>query len=92
MDLTLGELADKLSSSPRDLSEAINGEGGLSFYDYINRYRLQAAKILLLDEPGEQILSIAHRSGFNSKSTFNKIFKNATGVTPTGFRPQQAGN
>jgi len=86
MELTLGEFAESMGVTSRDLSEAINGEGGESFYDFVSRYRLEAAQQLLLDEPAAQILDIAHRSGFNSKSTFNKVFKTVTGQTPSEFR------
>jgi AraC-like DNA-binding protein len=89
MDLTLGELAAAIGATPRDLSEAINGEGGVSFYDFVNAYRVAAAKRLLLDAPGEKVLSVAYQSGFNSKSTFNKAFKEATGQSPSEFRKAQ---
>ena len=89
MDLNLGDLAAFMAVTPRDLSEAINAEGGVSFYDFVNAYRLEAARQLLLDEPDTMILSIAHRAGFNSKSTFNKVFKAATGQTPSEFRKSQ---
>jgi len=86
MDLTLGELAAAIGATPRDLSEAINGEGGVSFYDFVNRFRVAAAKQLLRDAPDEKILSVAYQSGFNSKSTFNKAFKAETGQSPSEFR------
>lgn len=89
MDLNLGELAASVAATSRELSEAINGEGGATFYDFVNRYRLEAAQRLLLEEPDEQILNIAHRSGFNSKSTFNKVFKTATGQSPSAFRKRK---
>ena len=90
MDLTLGDLAEAIGATPRDLSEAINGEGGVTFYDFVNNYRVAAARRLLLDEPGEKVLSVAFRSGFNSKSTFNKAFKAETGQSPSEFRKTQA--
>jgi len=86
MDLDLGELADAVAVTPRDLSEAINGEGAVSFYEFVSGYRLEAAKHLLREEPDAQILEIAHQAGFNSKSTFNKLFKADTGQTPSEFR------
>ena len=86
MDLTLGELAAAVGAAPRDLSEAINGEGGVTFYDFVNSYRVAAARQLLLDEPNEKVLSVAYQSGFNSKSTFNKAFKAETGQSPSEFR------
>ena len=89
MDLTIGELAAAIGATPRDLSEAINGEGGVTFYDFVNSYRVAAARQLLLDEPNEKVLSVAYQSGFNSKSTFNKAFKAETGQSPSEFRKAQ---
>lgn len=89
MDLTLGELAAAIGATPRDLSEAINGEGGVTFYDFVNSYRVAAARQLLLDEPNEKVLTVAYQSGFNSKSTFNKAFKTETGQSPSEFRKAQ---
>jgi AraC-like DNA-binding protein len=90
MDLNLGELAGLMAVTSRDLSEAINGEGGLSFYDFVNSYRVKAAERLLVEHPQTQILDIAYQSGFNSKSTFNKVFKDRTGQTPSEFRKSKA--
>ncbi len=85
-ELDLGELASRLAATPRELSEAINGVGTQSFYEFVNHYRIEAAKKALSDEPQVQILNIAFASGFNSKSTFNQLFKKATGSTPSAFR------
>ena len=81
-DLTLGELADMVVTTPRALSEAINGEGRKNFYDFINASRLEVAKEKLRLDPGKTILQIAHESGFNSKSTFNTLFRKNTGQNP----------
>jgi AraC-like DNA-binding protein len=89
MDLTLGELAAAIGATPRDLSEAINGEGGVTFYDFVNSYRVASARHLLLEKPNEKVLSVAYQSGFNSKSTFNKAFKAETGQSPSEFRKAQ---
>ncbi len=86
MDLNLGQLAVSMAATSRDLSEAINGEGGVSFYDFVSRYRVAAAERLLVEQPETQILNVAFQSGFNSKSTFNKVFKTTTGQTPSEFR------
>jgi len=59
-----------------------------SFYDVINSYRVEEAKRLLLDEKNRNytILSVGFEAGFNSKTTFNPVFKKFTGVTPTEYR------
>jgi len=85
-DLTLSDLAHDIAAAPRDVSEAINGAGGQSFYDFVNAARIGHAKSLLIEEPDTRVLDIAFQAGFNSKSTFNDAFKKTAGVTPTEFR------
>lgn len=89
-DLTLRELAGKLSLSPHNLSEVLNTHLNQNFYDFINRYRVEEVKQRLADSKSEQfsLLGIAFDSGFNSKSAFNTIFKKHTGVTPSQYRKQ----
>ncbi len=85
-NLTVKELADQVAATPRELSEAINGIGGKSFFEFVNTYRTEAAAKKLLTSEGRTILEIAMASGFNSKSSFNTIFKKQKGFTPTEFR------
>jgi AraC-like DNA-binding protein len=68
------------------LSEVINGIGTQSFYEFVNYYRIEAAKKALSVEPQIQILNIAFASGFNSKSTFNQLFKKSHRLHPGAFR------
>lgn len=86
--LTLTDLAEKLSISTHNLSEIINTRLNKNFYDFINGYRINQAKIDLLDPSKKnlKILSIAFDAGFNSKTTFNTLFKEYTGKTPSEFR------
>jgi AraC-like DNA-binding protein len=90
--LTLTELAEHLSVSPHNLSEVINTRLGKNFYDLVNGYRLEEVKQDLTD-PAKQhlkILSLAFDAGFNSKATFNTLFKERTGMTPSEFRTASA--
>jgi AraC-like DNA-binding protein len=66
---------------------------GNNFYDFINGYRIMEAKRLLLDPSKRHytVLAIAFESGFNSKTTFNKVFRKVTGLTPTEFVAGEAG-
>jgi AraC-like DNA-binding protein len=89
-ELNLSELADMLSVSPHHLSQVINRELNHSFFDFVNEYRVQEAKRLLLS-PGSfhlSILGIALDAGFNSKSAFYSAFSKHTGMTPSEFRTQ----
>lgn len=87
-ELTLRELADKLSISTHNLSEILNTRLNQNFYDFINRYRVEEVKRRMAEKESENfsLIAIAFDSGFNSKSAFNTIFKKQTGVTPSQYR------
>lgn len=86
-ELSLPKLAKKLNASCNETSFVINELYGNNFYNFINKYRIEEAKNLLLSEKYNQfnILGIAYESGFNSKTTFNTTFKKHTGFSPTEF-------
>ncbi|AQA19588.1 AraC family transcriptional regulator [Halioglobus japonicus] len=86
--LSLPELATRLGCSINHLSQAINEGHGVSFFDFINRYRVQeATNILVQDESASpSILDVALAVGFNSTSTFYAAFKKSTGLTPAQYR------
>lgn len=87
-ELTLLDLANKLELPSYQVSQAINEGLDKSFYDVINGYRVEEAKRLLADPKNLNytILSVGFEAGFNSKTTFNTVFKKFTGLTPTDFR------
>jgi AraC-like DNA-binding protein len=85
-DLTLGQLAHHIAATPRELSEAINSVGEQSFFEYVNRYRIEAAAQKLKSNDSETVLQIALAVGFNSKSSFNNFFKKQMGLTPSQYR------
>jgi AraC-like DNA-binding protein len=58
----------------------------------INSYRVNEAKALLINEPQDTILDIAYAAGFNSKASFNRIFKKVTGMTPSEYRLKMRGS
>ncbi|MEO0473075.1 MAG: helix-turn-helix transcriptional regulator [Bacteroidota bacterium] len=89
--LTLRELADKLSTNPRQISQVINQGFGMNFNDFVNQYRLEAVKDAFERNEHEQhsILGIALTYGFNSKTTFNRVFKKETGMTPKQYLMQK---
>lgn len=89
-DLTLRDLAEKLSISTHNLSEILNTRLNQNFYDFINRYRVEEVKQRLADNESQNysLIAIAFDSGFNSKSAFNTIFKKHTGITPSQYRKQ----
>lgn len=87
-ELTLQQLSEKLEYPTYQVSQAINEGMKKSFYDLINGYRVEEAKHLLLDPKNSNytILSVGFEAGFNSKTTFNTVFKKFTGLSPTEFR------
>ena len=85
--LNLDRLAELLEVPSYQLSAVINHHGRCSFFELINRLRVESAEKMLLDESCKlNILDIGLESGFNSKSTFYHQFKKSTGTTPSEFR------
>ena len=72
---------------PHKLSKLINSQLHQNFFDFINKYRIEEFKNLALDAEHKHysILVIAYDAGFNSKASFNRIFKNITGYTPSQY-------
>lgn len=93
-ELTLQKLAEKLSIPPPHLSQTINERLGQSFSDFVNSYRVEAVKKMFLDPTKKHysILAIAEDAGFNSKSSFNSVFKKHANQTPSEYRKNLNGN
>ena len=87
-DLTLPKLAETVGCSVNNLSQVINSGFGTSFFDYLNRYRIEHARKLLENSgnQGSAILTIAFTVGFNSNSAFYSAFKKYVGMTPAQYR------
>jgi AraC-like DNA-binding protein len=88
-DLRLSNLAEQLSITPNQLSQIINQQASKSFYDFVNEYRANHAKHLLKEYPDKTVLDIALSVGFSNKATFNRVFKQHTRTTPTGFKQRE---
>ena len=88
-NLTLKELAVKLSLTPHQLSQLLNDKLNTNFSTYINRYRISEAKHILLQEPDRTVLSIAFDVGFNNKSSFYEAFSKFTGKSPQRYRKEK---
>jgi AraC-like DNA-binding protein len=87
-DLTLNKLATAISLSDKKLSAIINQKMNTSFYDLINSCRLKEFKKRIVSGEFENltILGIAYDCGFKSKSTFNRLFKLNTGISPSEYK------
>ena len=87
-DLNLNLLADQADIKSAHLSQIINQQFNMNFYDYINQYRIEEVKSRLRAGDMEHltILGLAYECGFKSKSSFNRYFKKYTGMSPTAFK------
>ena len=84
--LTLEKLAFQAEVSSHQLSEFINEYYHKNFTTFINEFRINKAKELLINNPAYTILAVAYDVGFNSKSVFNKAFRETTGLTPSQYK------
>ena len=87
-ELRLDGLADSLKLSPRTVSTLLNQHYNQSFYDFINHYRVMDAQRQLraTENVNKSVQRIFEDAGFNSKTTFNTLFKRTTGKTPSEYR------
>lgn len=94
-NINLERFAEQISLKPRDVSAILKMHYQSNFFEFINRYRVEEAKRLLVapEFKDETILEIIYKSGFNSPSAFHRFFKRMVGITPTEFRQRgDAGN
>lgn len=89
-DLTLTKLAEQLELTGNQLSQLLNVGLEQNFSEFVNRYRVEAFKELLIQPKMQHLtlLAIAFESGFNSKTVFNTFFKKITGITPKSYWKQ----
>lgn len=87
-DLSIDKVSNIIKTNSNYVSKAINSIGKKSFFNYINNYRINEFKERIRKEKNKDftIIAIAYDCGFNSKASFNRIFKNQTGVTPSQYR------
>ncbi|NVO21576.1 MAG: AraC family transcriptional regulator [Bacteroidetes bacterium] len=91
-ELNLIRLSELMNMTPHQLSYLINTAFNENFFQFINRYRVEKAKELLIKESMNQfsILGIAFESGFNSKTSFNTTFKKFTNQTPSEYKKRSS--
>ncbi|MCW7458514.1 helix-turn-helix domain-containing protein [Leptospira bandrabouensis] len=85
-NLSLPILAKRLDLHTHQLSEILNVHLNSTFRNYVNHFRLQEAARLLLEKPDMTIISVIYASGFNSKSSFHKLFLDRFGQSPQNYR------
>lgn len=84
--LTLHKLAEQIHLPEKQLSLLINQHTGKHFFDFINEFRINDAKVLLKEQSQLTVLEVLYEVGFNSKSSFYTAFKKETNLTPTDYR------
>jgi len=93
-EISLSELADKIGVTRNQLSGIINQNHQVNFYEFINHYRILEVKRLMADPANKnlKLISLAYDAGFNSKASFNRIFKQMTEMTPSQYYSLQQVN
>jgi AraC-like DNA-binding protein len=88
VDLTIQDVAESLNIPRHYLTQVINEKLNKNFYQFINEYRVEEVKNLLKDKDYQKytMTAIAYEAGFNSKSSFNNVFKEITGMTPSQYK------
>ena len=87
--LKLSDVARMVGTNRTYLSRYFNRDSGQTFYDYVNNYRIKHAEQLLVSSPAT-LLEISERSGFNSLSTFRRVFVATYGCSPAEYRNREA--
>ena len=87
-DLTLAGLAQQVGLTANVVSQLVNAGLGQSFTDWVNGYRLAEVerRLLTADARRFTVLALAFDAGFNSKTTFNRVFKEKTALTPSAYQ------
>lgn len=93
-NLNIEEFSKRIDLPVKDVSSVINKHYGTNFFEFMNKYRVEEAKRLLLEPTSSDmtVLDILLQAGFNSKSAFHRFFNRMVGMSPTEFRKQGLAN
>ena len=86
-DLKLGDIAQKLYTSSKYLSQVVNNQTSKNLIHFVNSYRIDEAKRKIIDKKNYHLTTygIAQTCGFKNKSTFYKVFKEIISMTPKDY-------
>lgn len=89
-NLSLRTLADRLDTNTKYLSQVVNHCSGHNFQQFVNTYRIQSVKARLAEGAHNALtlFGVAQQCGFKNKSTFYKVFKDVTNLTPREYLEQ----
>jgi YesN/AraC family two-component response regulator len=85
-ELKVSDIAEKLNTSSRNISDCIKNSTNNTFVNFINTYRIDYAKQLMRQQPDMKISEVFLSSGFANETTFFRIFKTLTGMTPNEWK------
>jgi AraC-like DNA-binding protein len=93
-ELTVDKLGRHIQLSPKVISAVLNQQLQTNFNSYVNRYRVEAVKRQLTTQSAQHLTltGIAFDCGFNSQATFQRAFRQQTGVSPKEYMAQHAKN
>jgi two-component system, response regulator YesN len=84
--LHLADVASQVFVTPTYLSKKFTEEVGIKFTEYVNQYRIEKAKQLLVDQPEMSLFEVAERVGFSSQHHFSHSFKKIAGIPPSKYK------
>lgn len=87
--LKVADVAAVVGTNSRYVSDCIKASRGCTFTQFVNNYRIEQGKRLLLQQPDAKITSVALQSGFANETSFFRTFKSMTGMTPREWVAQQ---
>ncbi len=82
-DLKMGDVASQLGVHQNEVSACINNSKGYSFSQFVNNYRVVYAQQQLREHPEKKMSQVGMESGFANDTTFYRVFKTITGLTPS---------
>jgi len=87
-ELTLKHVADHLRTNTKYLSQVVNHHAGCNFQQFINQYRVKSVQEMITSDKYEHLTlyGMALQCGFKNKSTFYKVFKDTTAMTPKAYQ------
>ncbi|WP_298503488.1 helix-turn-helix domain-containing protein [uncultured Maribacter sp.] len=90
--ISIKTISEKLSINSKEISQSVNENAQQNFREFVNHFRVEKAKILLVDLENKKMAAIAYDSGFGTVTAFNVAFKKITGLTPSEYRRENIFN
>ena len=88
-ELKVADVAEMAGTNSRNVSDCIKAARGCSFSQFVNAYRIDYAKQLLVSQPDIKVVAVALQSGFANEMSFFRTFKAITSMTPKEWKDTQ---